>query len=154
MKPSHISGRVSWSGSSRVRRSMPDRATRKPLNSIAPKPFQPKPNFHTQATNSSEVSNSTSGYWNEIGALQLRHLPPRASQLSSGMFSYQDSWCPQCGQCERSTTMPGGGGSYSSGSSSTSRASRFHCHSSLRGRRRITTLRKLPTSSPSPATAG
>ena len=85
---------------------------------------------------------------------QLRHLPRRASQLSSGMFSYQDSWCPQCGQCERSTTMPGGGGSYSSGSSSTSRASRFHCHSSLRGRRRITTLRKLPTSSPSPATAG
>ena len=152
--PSHISGKVSWSGSRRVRRSMPESATRKLVSSIAPKPFQPKPNCHAQARNSRPVSNSTNGYWIEIGALQLRHLPRRASQLSSGMFSYQDRACPQCGQCERSTTIPGGGGSYSSGISRISRASRFHCHSRRLGRRRMTTLRKLPTSSPRPAAAG
>ena len=94
-----------------MRKSIPDKEIRKPVSSIAPKPFQPNPKRHTQATNSSAVSNSTSGYWIEIGALQPRHLPPSASQLSSGMFSYHDNWWPQCGQCERSTTIPGGGGS-------------------------------------------
>ena len=90
---------------------MPDSATRKQVNSPAPKPCQPKPKRHTQATSSSIVSSSTAGYCIEIGALQLRHLPRSASQLNTGMFSYQLSWWPQCGQCERSTTMPGGGGS-------------------------------------------
>ena len=51
------------------------------------------------------------GTASEIGASQCRHLPRSASQLTSGMFSHHDSWCLQCGQCERSTTMPGGGGS-------------------------------------------
>ena len=111
ISPSHINGSVSESGSSWVRMSMPDNATRKPVSTSAPKPCQPKPKRHTQARNSSIVSSSTAGYWIEIGALQLRHLPRSATQLKTGMFSYQDSWCPQCGQCERSTTMPGGGGS-------------------------------------------
>src|SRR5690606_24340864 len=111
IRPSHIKGNVSWSGNNCVRRSMPDSAIRKPVNTIAPKPCQPKPKRHTQATISTIVSSSTSGYCAEIGALQLRHLPRSASQLNTGMFSYHDSWCLQCGQCERSTTMPGGGGS-------------------------------------------
>ena len=46
-----------------------------------------------------------------MGALQWRHLPRSTSQLNSGMFSYHDSGVLQWGQCERSTTMPGGGGS-------------------------------------------
>ncbi|MNI61571.1 hypothetical protein D3C81_1708740 [compost metagenome] len=90
---------------------MPDRAIRKQVSTIAPKPCQPKPNCHTQASTITAVSASTSGYWMEIGALQWRHLPPWMIQLNSGMFSYQASLCLQCGQCEGSTTMPGGGGS-------------------------------------------
>src|SRR5690606_13592791 len=110
-RPSHISGSVSESGNSCVRRSMPDSATRKQVSRQAPKPCQPKPNCQTQAAHSSAVTSSTSGYCTEIGALQLRHLPRSASQLNTGMFSYHDSWWPQWGQCERSTTIPGGGGS-------------------------------------------
>ena len=78
---------------------------------MAPKPCQPKPNCQTQASTSTEVRASTSGYCSEIGALQWRHLPPWMIQLNSGMFSYQLSLCLQCGQCEGSTTIPGGGGS-------------------------------------------
>ena len=154
INPSHSSGKVSWSGSSCVFRSMPARAIRKQLSTIAPNPCQPKPNRQTDTTTSSIVSSSTNGYCSEIGAWQLRQRPRRMSQLSTGMFSHHDNWCLQCGQCERSTTMPGGGGSYSSGSPSTSRLSRFHSHSSRFGRRRITTFRKLPSSNPNPAAAG
>src|SRR5687768_9582691 len=111
INPSHISGNVRLSGSSCVRRSMPDIDIRKPVNTMAPNPCHPKPKRHTHATNSNIVSNSTSGYCGEMGALQLRHFPRSASQLKTGMFSYQLSWCLQCGQCERSTTIPGGGGS-------------------------------------------
>lgn len=70
------------------------------------------------------------------------------------MFSHHLSLSPVTGSCEGSTTIPGGGGSYSSGSSRISRASRRHCHSMRLGKRRITTFRKLPISSPSPAAAG
>ena len=95
----------------RVRRSMPASDTRKHVNSTAPKPRHPNPNCHTHASTSSIVANSTSGYCAEIGAWQCRHLPRNTSQLKSGMFSYHESLCLQCGQCEGSTTMPGGGGS-------------------------------------------
>ena len=89
ISPSHINGNVSWSGSSCVRRSMPDSAIRKPVNTIAPKPCQPNPKRHTQTTISSIVSSSTSGYWIEIFVLQPRQRPRSASQLNTGMFSYQ-----------------------------------------------------------------
>src|SRR4249919_1949937 len=111
INPSHNKGSVSWSGNNRVRRSMPASDTRKHVNSTAPKPRHPNPNCHTHASTSSIVANSTSGYCAEIGAWQCRHLPRNTSQLKSGMFSYHDSLCLQCGQCEGSTTIPGGGGS-------------------------------------------
>ena len=90
---------------------MPDKAIRKQVSTMAPKPCQPKPNCQTQAsTTSIEVRASTSGYCRSA-RLQWRHLPPWMIQLNSGMFSYQLSLCLQCGQCEGSTTIPGGGGS-------------------------------------------
>src|SRR5690606_41362247 len=98
-------------GNSCARRAMPDSATRKQLSTIAPQPCPPKPNCHTLATTISAVTSSTIGYWMEIGAWQWRHLPRWINQLNSGMFSYQLSLCLQLGQCEGSTTMPGGGGS-------------------------------------------
>src|SRR3546814_1840620 len=104
ISPSHISGSVSWSVSSCVRRSMPASAIKKHVSTIAPNPCQPNPHCHTHATTSSIVSSSTSGYCGEIGARHERHLPRSASQLNTGTFSNQLSWCPQCGQCERSTT--------------------------------------------------
>ena len=90
---------------------MPDSAIRKQLSTIAPNACQPKPNRQTDTTTSTIVSSSTSGYCSEIGSWQLRQRPRNASQLSTGMFSHHDNWCLQCGQWERSTTMPGGGGS-------------------------------------------
>jgi hypothetical protein len=47
---------------------MPDKATRKQLSRIAPKPCQPKPKRQTLATISSATSSSTAGYCSEIGA--------------------------------------------------------------------------------------
>ena len=66
IRPSHIRLRVNWSGSSRVRRSMPDSATRNQVNTIAPKPCQPKPKRQAHSTVSRPTSSSTSGYWMEI----------------------------------------------------------------------------------------
>jgi len=90
---------------------MPDSATRKQLSTMAPKPCQPNPNCQTLARTIKAVTSSTRGYWMEMGSWQCRHLPRWISQLNNGMFSYQLSLCLQCGQCEGSTTMPGGGGS-------------------------------------------
>ena len=70
MKPSHISGKVSESGSNWVRKSMPDAAIRNQVNTAAPKPCQPKPKRQTQARVSIIVMNSTNGYCREIFAPQ------------------------------------------------------------------------------------
>src|SRR6185437_8861042 len=70
------------------------------------------------------------------------------------MLSHAASGCSQCGQCEPLRTMSGGAASSFAPSSSISRASRFQKYSKRAGRRRITTLRKLPTIRPStPAAA-
>lgn len=46
------------------------------------------PYFHTNNTVSSPVNNSTSGYCQEIGALQWRHFPRKNKKLSTGILSY------------------------------------------------------------------
>ena len=61
----------------------------------------------------------------EIGSSQQRQRARSTTQLRSGMFSNQASWCPQCGQRERGRT--------------TLRS---------RGQRAMQTLRKEPTHSP------
>jgi hypothetical protein len=106
------------------------------------------PKRHATAANNTPVSSSTAGYCHEIGVPQARQRPRSARKLSSGMFSQAASEWPQRGQCERSTTMPGGAAAAPSGKSSSSRLSRSHCHCRRRGRRRMTTLRKLPVSRP------
>src|SRR5579883_1190286 len=60
-----------------------------------------------------------------MGARQVRHRPRRATQLTTGTFSYHDRVVPQRGQCEAGVAsyMP-------------------------RGRRWTTTFEKEPTSSP------
>ena len=108
----------------------------------------PTPNRQTTMHDATPVSASISGYWIEIGALQPRQRPPCTSHDTSGTFSYQRSTRPHFGQCDGLSTMPGGGSPSGCGSSRISRASRFHANSSRGGRRRMTTLRKLPTSRP------
>jgi hypothetical protein len=110
-QPTHSSGCVSTSGSRVVRRSMPDSATSVAEKNIASAPVRPAPKRHAQAANSTAVSSSTKGYCQLMRAPQERHLPRNAAKLISGIFSNQRSLCPQCGQCDDSTAMPGGAGS-------------------------------------------
>src|SRR5688572_19891947 len=50
------------------------------------------------------VVSSISGYWIEMAALQLRHLPPSTSHERTGMLSYQAIILPQPGQRDRGLT--------------------------------------------------
>src|SRR5689334_20094946 len=109
-KPSHSRGKVSWSGNNWVRRSMPDSAINVHANSSPDPACQPRPNFQRIAAEHTPVSNSTRGYWTEIGALQCLQRPRNASQLSNGMFSSTPSLCSHLGQCEGSQIKPGGAG--------------------------------------------
>ena len=70
---------------------------------------------------STPVASSTSGYRALIGALQLAHLPPSASQLTTGMFCSAVIGALHAGQAERGVTMLNGGslsGLHAAGSAS------------------------------------
>src|SRR3989344_3358322 len=69
------------------------------------------------------VAASTSGYWLEIGARQYRHLPRRNSHDRTGIKSNHCNCLLQCGHELLPPTL-------------------------LSPKRRITTLRKLPTMRP------
>src|ERR1700746_1979762 len=71
------------------------------------------------------VKSSTRKYLTEMGAPQLRHLPPRYTQVISGIFRYQGIEYLQCGQCDGGETTLWPNGS-----------------------RWMQTLRKLPTMQP------
>src|SRR5579863_8555014 len=51
------------------------------------------------------VSNSTAGYIAGIFVLQERHLPPRTSQLRTGILSYGAIAFPHFGQLDAGSTM-------------------------------------------------
>src|SRR6267378_1192393 len=84
------------------------------------------PYTSNDAPNSTPTSASMSGYCLEMGLWHQRHLPRSHSQEKTGMLSRQAIGCLQCGHVER--------GRISDWS---------------RGRRRMHTLRKLPTQRPS-----
>src|SRR5882672_4462756 len=84
------------------------------------------PYAKTAAPNSSPTSASMSGYCMEMGLWHQRHLPRSHSQEKTGMLSRQAMGCWQFGHVERGRTSDWS-----------------------RGRRRMHTLRKLPTQSPS-----
>src|SRR5690606_20352572 len=84
-----------------------------------------KPICRYTKTQNAPVNSSTAGYRIEIGSLQLRHFPPRMSQLKIGMLSCSLIAESHLGQVEFVNTMD--------------------C---ICGTRWITTLRKLPTAAP------
>ena len=87
----------------------------------------------------------------EIGALQAEHLPRSTSQETTGMFSSARDPVP-AGGAAPSAARPGCTAAAAGGVSPRSSA---HCacqpRSSIFGRRWMTTLRKLPTHSPTTA---
>src|SRR3990167_9249469 len=82
-----------------------------------------------------------------MGVAQAEHLPRSTSQLIKGMFSYQRMACPQAGQRDAGLDRLMGSCA-GSGCSSAAAASSFHCWSRISGMRWMTTLRKLPITSP------
>jgi hypothetical protein len=52
------------------------------------------------ANPSKAPKNSTIGYFIEIDSLQFAHLPPKNSQLKTGMLCQNFIFCLQLGQCE------------------------------------------------------
>jgi hypothetical protein len=58
----------------------------------------------TQTAKSIPVEASTNGYCHEMGFEQCRQWPLRNIKLNRGMFSNQDSGCPQEAQCEDGST--------------------------------------------------
>ena len=66
-------------------------------------PVPPKPKRQATKPDSDAGASSTSGYRALIGALQLAHLRPSASQLTTGMFCSAVIGALQSGQAERGT---------------------------------------------------
>src|SRR3982751_4791155 len=128
---------------------MPDAAISIHVNTRPAASGQPKPSFHAIVADASAVRSSTSGYCQEMATPQYRHRPRSKTQLASGMLSNAESLCLQEGQCEPVLTRSGGTASSVCSCPSSSRACERQSCSSLFGRRRMTTLRKLPTRSPS-----
>ena len=81
--------------------------------------------FKKPSEKTSPVANSTKGYWREILDLQFEHFPFKKRKLTRGIFSYQAIFLPHEKHPDRPDTK-------------------------LRPvlKRKITTLRKLPTIAP------
>src|SRR5674476_277359 len=62
------------------------------------------PHCSTQASHQSATTSSRSGYTAEMGVLHPLHRARSATQLTSGMFSYQGISWPHFGQRERGFT--------------------------------------------------
>ncbi len=69
-----------------------------------------------------------------IGLAHAEHLPRSASQLTTGMFSYQRIWWPQWLQRERGTIRLNGAAA-GAGWPCRSAHSAAHCRSMIFGRR-------------------
>src|SRR6185436_1663414 len=99
---------------------------------------------------SSPPRSSTSGYRAEIAAPQAEHLPRSASHDTTGMFSAAVILWPHAGHAERGTMRL-----YRGSGAAVSPRNSAHCscqpRSSIRGRRWMTTLRKLPMHRPTTA---
>src|SRR3990167_131723 len=124
-RPVRMPGRLMTSGMIRWRMSMPVMATSAARKTAATTKSTVGPSSSHASRNTAAVTISTSGYCQEIAIPQVRQRPRSARNESTGTLSCHASAVPQPGHAE---------------------AGRHRLRPS--GRRRITTLRKLPTASP------
>jgi hypothetical protein len=122
--PAASPGRVKRSGSSRVSASMTAKPSRRKQSTAQPAAGTGE-NRKQQITKRAQVADSMSGYCHEIRLPQLRQAPPNSSQLKTGMLSRFAMGRRQSRQCDRGATID-----------------------SPAGKRRMQTLRKLPSSKP------